>query len=183
MDGDRRGDWEKGVDENLAMLNSAQRSTDKELDDLDLLTQKHERILLGDAEEKKIGISAQIDQQDILVNELRAELRSIKSTIYGDHTGHAGLETKVEKLEDKRRWSEKREGWAWDSFTKIAVELLLVIAMLLLNWERIEDFFKARFGHPEQAPAAQTHKARRKRKPKPIVLPELGADSSADSVP
>ncbi len=179
---ERRDDWKKGVDENLAMLNSAQRSIDNEIDELDLITQKHERVILGDAEKHEIGISAQVDQQEILLNELRAELRTIRATLHGDHAGNPGVEQRVDKLEDKKKWKERREGWAWDSFTKIAVELLLVVAMLLLNWERIEDLIKSKF-HPTPPAAAQPAKHRRKRKPKPIVLPEINGDSAAQDVP
>lgn len=176
---ERRDDWRHGVDENLVSLNSAQRSTDKELDELDLLTQKHERIILGDPENDKIGISAQIDSLETLVNELRAELRTLKATLYGDHTGHPGLEGRMDNLEDRRKSKERREGWAWDSFTKITVELLLVIAMLLLNWERIEDLIKSKI-HP--APPAAAQKVRHKKKPKPIVLPEVTNDAATETV-
>ncbi len=177
---ERRDDWRHGVDENLVLLNSAQRSTDKELDELDLLAQKHERIILGDPENNKIGISAQTDSLETLVNELRAEIRSLRATLYGDHTGHPGLEGRVDTLEDKRSAKERREGWAWDSFTKITVELLLVIAMLLLNWERIEDLIKSKI-HPSPPVAAQ--KVRRRKKPKPIVVPEINGEPAAENVP
>lgn len=181
---DRRGDWEHDVDADRVLLTQAQRATDKELDELDLLTQKHERVLLGDAESHSIGISAQVDQQEILLNELRAELRTIRATLHGDHAGNPGHEQRIERLEEKKTWREKREGWAWDSFTKITVELLLVLAMLLLNWERIEELIKSKM-HPAPPAAEHVKKSRRHKKLKPIVKPDMEVkdDSSAADLP
>ncbi len=162
------------------MLNSAQRSTDKEIDELDLLTQRHERIILGDPENGKIGISAQSDSLENLINELRAEMRSLRADLYGDHTGHIGLDSRVGRLEDKRARADRREGWAWDSVTKIIVELLVVIALLLLNWDRVEDFFKARMHHGKVPAAAPTKgRGKKPKKPKPIVMPEASGEPAS----
>lgn len=188
MGDDRRGDWEKGVDENLAMLNSTQRSTDKELDEHDIEIAKHDRIILGDPENGKIGISAQIDSLDNLVNELRAEYRSIKATLYGDHTGHAGIESRVDRLEDKKeiaaRRAEKREGYFWHFVTAVSLQILFLAGVVVLNWDRIEDFYVK---HLKRAPAhaiapAKPRRPKKHKEQKPIVMPELGGDSTSQEM-
>lgn len=178
MDGDRRGDWEKGVDENLAMLNSAQRTTDKELDDLDLL----DKVLRGDPEEGTDGLIARQHALENLHNELRAELGRIKQELFGDHAGGPGLTQRVDVLDGKRERLDKREGYFWHFVTAVAVQLLFLSAALVLNWERVEDFFRRRFRHEPPA-HMETKKRGRPRRQKPIVMPETNDEPSTEEVP
>lgn len=73
MNGDRRGDWEAEVDDRLVNLTSAQRSTDKELDDLDLKYEAIDKVIRGDPEQDTDGIIARIHNLENAIQELRAE--------------------------------------------------------------------------------------------------------------
>lgn len=183
---DRRGDWEKAVDVTLLTLTQCQRSTDQELDDLDLKTQSHDRIILGDAENGKIGMSAQLDANETLLNATRSELRNLQAVVFGDHTGHPGLDQRVTELEDKKKSkesrAEKREGYFWHLVTAIVLQLFMLAGTAMLNWDRIEDFAKKHW-HRGPAVKAQVAKPKRPRKPKPIVVPEAPHDAASQDVP
>jgi hypothetical protein len=184
---DRRGDWEHGVDESLVALNAAQRSTDKEIDDHDLLIERHERILVGDPEEGKIGISAEYEILESKVNALEAEFRSIRNTIYGDRAGGHGHEQRLNKLEDKRESKEKRVGYFWAFVTSTVGAFLMVASLMILNWDRVEEFARKAWEHIHHQPVAQLtktkHKAKRQRKKElpPIVTPDLNELSKPDT--
>ena len=160
------------------MLNTAQRVTDKELEDIDVKVESHERIILGDPENGKIGVAAQFDALETLVNELRAELRNVRATLHGDHTGHPGLESRVDAMEGRRARRDLREGYFWHFVTALGVQALFVIALLILNWERVEDFIKSRLHHPP-AQKIEPQKRHKRHKPKPILIPEAQQDEPA----
>lgn len=73
MADDRRDDWRNGVDKKLVDLTSAQRSTDDELDDLDLRYNTLDKIIRGDPENDHIGHDERLRAVETGLRELRAE--------------------------------------------------------------------------------------------------------------
>ncbi len=141
--GERRGDWEKGVDENLAMLNSAQRSTDKEINDLDLRGEEHERTLHGDSETS--GLIGRIEG----LEHLTAQLNSCVFSSPGNKTG---LDKRVDTLEDGSQTS----GFKWSFATAVTVALIGVmgtaiglLGLLIMNWDKV-DAMVYRYRHPTE---------------------------------
>ena len=185
MDGDRRGDWENDVNKNLISLNTAVQSVQKLIEELELDYAAFDRVLRGDAEEGTDGLIARQHTTENMVNELRAELRTLRTVVEGDHTGTPGLKQKVDSLLGKRERSEKREGYFWHFITASVGSVLMVRTLLILNWERIEDFVKAHWPHSAQVTQQQKKKHGGKKKQKPIVLPELQSldDATGDKLP
>ncbi len=70
---ERRDDWRNGVDKKLVDLTSAQRSTDDELDDLDLKYDVLDKIMRGDPENDHIGFDERLRTIETGLRELRAE--------------------------------------------------------------------------------------------------------------
>jgi len=183
---DRREDWHDGVDARLASLTSAQRTTDDQLDDGEIRTTKLEQVVFGDPAENIAGLTEQL-------HSIQTELTRLIRLIDPDYAGKHGLLKDVAYLMDrddvrKRREerSRMREGWAWESVTKIIVEFLLVVGLLILNWERVEDFARSAWGHLHHSSAtaqvAKAAKAKKGRKKKPIVLPEFEGDPTGSEV-
>ncbi len=140
---ERRGDWEKGVDENLAMLNSAQRSTDKELADLDRDLAKHDRMLHGDMETS--GLIGRIEATEHLLTRLEA-------CVFSSPGNHNGLDMRVSTLEDENRTS----GFKWSFATSVTVALIGVfgtviglLGLLIMNWDKIDTMVQ-HYRHPQE---------------------------------
>ncbi len=70
---DRRDDWRNGVDKKLVDLTSAQRSTDDELDELDLKYNTLDRIIRGDPENDISGFHERLHNVENGLQDLRAE--------------------------------------------------------------------------------------------------------------
>lgn len=186
MADERRGDWEHGVDENLVSLNAAQRVTDKEVDDHDIAIGKLEQVVFGDPTENLDGLGEQ-------VHAMQKEVTRLRRVLDPDFEGKHGIVKDVAYLLDRDSHKKAREdravlreGWAWASITKIVVELLIVTALLLLNWERVEDFFKSRFhvkpDKVEQMIEDAKRPRHRRHKPKPIILPEAQDEPASEEM-
>lgn len=161
------------------MLNSAQRISDKELDDLDLKYEALDKVLRGDPEQGTDGMIARQHANENMHNEMRAELRGIKQELYGDHAGGDGLTQRVDYLDGKRERANQRAGYFWHFITAVAVQLLFLAAVLVLNWDRVEDFFRRRFSH--EPPAHMQAKGRSRRR-KPIMIPDANDDGTTEEM-
>lgn len=183
---DRRGDWERGVDENLAMLNTAQRVGDKQLEDLELEVSGLDRIIRGDLEDGKIGMGAQVDALETLVNSLRAEFRALTVIVTGDHADGDGLEQRIVRMENRREDRNRNRDYFWHFVTATVSGTLVLAGLLVLNWERVEEFGRHVWEHWHPAPTIATVKpkhSKHKRKQKPIVVPVLDELSKPEDMP
>lgn len=140
---DRRGDWEKGLEESVVMLTSAQRSTDVELNDLDVVTQEHERTLHGDSETS--GLIGRIETLERMSSRLEA-------CVFSSPGNKNGLDQRVDILEDGSQTS----GFRWSFATAVTVALIGafgtaigLVGLLIMNWPRV-DAMVTRYRHPQE---------------------------------
>lgn len=157
---DRRGDWQQGVDENLAMLNSAQRSTDRELGDQDILLHKHEETLHGTSETS--GLIGRIEAMEHLVAELHA-------CVISSPGNKNGLDKRVDILEDGAQSS----GFRWTFATAVTVALIGVfgtaiglLGLLIMNWDKV-DTLVSHYRHPQELKAGK-----RRGRVREVTVPE-----------
>jgi len=162
---DRRDDWRSGVDENLVSLNTAQRVTDREVEDLELKYEGHDKILRGDPEHDTDGLVARLHTQENLVNELRAEYGALKQTIRGYHDGSPGLEGRVDALEGIKKNRERKEGYYWQFITAVAVAIIGLVGIILTNLKEI----KAHLPKSKPSPLSQKIEKAKHKKGKPII--------------
>lgn len=145
MSEERRDDWRQGVDQSLAMLTSAQRTTDKELEDLDVRLHDTEQMLHGDTENS--GLIGRIET----LEHQNAELRAI---ILTDATGEKGLQHDVQVLMS----GEKTSGERWKFATAFSVAIISLLGLLITNWQSIQGFIEKRSKpHNGQSTARPRH--------------------------
>lgn len=123
---DRRDDWYRGVDENLASLNAGQRIWEREFTALRKLLSETDKLLRGDPDKETDGLIPRLHQQENAVNMLQA-------LIVKDRAGNTGLIARVEALERGERKSLNR----WQFATAVTVALFSVLGLLLTNWDRL----------------------------------------------
>src|SRR5689334_6220954 len=97
---ERRDDWRRGVDENLASLNAGQRVWERELAIIRKLLAETDNLLRGDAEKDTDGAIARLHQAETAINLLKAVLLK-------DAAGGKGLMGRVEDLENADKRSER----------------------------------------------------------------------------
>ncbi len=139
---DRRGDWEKGIEESVVMLTSAQRSTDVEINDLDLLTHAHEETLHGE-----LGTSGLIGR----IEALEKMSSRLEACVFSSPGNKNGLDSRVDALEDDSPTKAKK----WDFATAVTVALIGVVGtaigllgLLIMNWEKV-DVLVNHWKHPQ----------------------------------
>jgi hypothetical protein len=145
---ERRDDWCNGVDKKLVDLTSAQRSTDDELDELDLKYDSLDKIMRGDPENDIIGFHERLHTVETDLREIKAE--TIRAKIVGDSV----------------------QGIKWQSVTAIICAVIAALSVVLPHLDQIISVF-----HNDDAvyePDVQLKKAieadkRRHRKKKIIV--------------
>lgn len=115
---ERRDDWRSGVDRSLVSLNAAQRVTDQQLDDLDIKYDSIDRALRGDPQEDTDGFLARLHHVENGIQEIRAEL----------------IKLRISDVEVK--------GFRWEFLTKVTVQILILLGLLLMGWEKVEDLVK-----------------------------------------
>ncbi len=124
---ERRDDWRRGVDENLASLNAGQRVWERELAIIRKLLAEADNLLRGDPEKDTDGAIARLHQ-------LENEVNLFKAVLLKDAAGGKGLQGRVEDLEtgDKRseRWLK-----VWIAFIGLVSAALVAAAS---NLDRIE---------------------------------------------
>lgn len=115
---ERREDWRNGVDKKLVDLTSAQRSTDDELDELDLKYDVLDKIMRGDPENDIIGFHERLHTVETGVRELLAEKVTSKLS-----------DTAV-------------QGVKWQSVTTIIVSIIGLLSFILPNIDKIRQAFR-----------------------------------------
>lgn len=129
----RRDDWAASVDERLVNLTSAQKSADTDLDDLRLELLKVDRILRGDPERDLDGLIEMIKEHQKEINKFNALLNP-------DHLGQGGLLNDLREVLGSRQRSEKREGYLWKFATAVVVQFLILIGLIVVNWDKIQEY-------------------------------------------
>lgn len=138
---ERRDDWQRGVDENLASLNAGQRVFDREMARAWKAIMENDRALRGDTENETDGLIARLHHQETEINLLRAVLLN-------DAAGGKGLAGRVAALETGERTSDNR----WKFATAVVVAIISLGGLIFTNWGRIDAFF---------SPHKEPHKVRR----------------------
>ena len=108
---DRRGDWEHGVDENLASLNAGQRSQDNKLERIEGSIEETDALLHGETDSGLIG----------RIEDLEAEVARLLAVIFQDAAGKKGLQNDIQILLEGRE--DRRLGW--QNITKIIVACIM----------------------------------------------------------
>lgn len=126
---ERREDWHRGVDANLASLNAGQRIWEREISGIHRSLSEIDAFLRGDREDDTDGAIARMHQLENSINLLKA-------IILKDAAGGRGLIGRVETLEAGERGSDNR----WKFATAIVVAILSLSGLLLTNWDRLQAF-------------------------------------------
>ncbi len=128
---ERRDDWHRGVDENLASLNAGQRVWEREIGLIRKTLAEVDSILRGDAERDTDGAIARLHQLENSVNLLKAILLK-------DAAGSKGVVGRVEDLEGHERRSDR---WlkVWIAVIGLISALLVAVAS---NLGRIEAYLR-----------------------------------------
>jgi hypothetical protein len=165
----RRGDWQNSVDERLVNLNSAQSSTDLELAKMDREIDKIDGILRGDADGD--GLVATL-------HALQREIQKFNGLLEYDSAGNPGMLRKIDLVLNDRDRAARREGYHWTFFTAAFVQFLILIGLLVVNWDKIREYVIIR-EHIHQAAAIERNtkalkakRARHPKKPKPAPVIE-----------
>lgn len=169
--------WRNTVDERLVNLNAAQKTADDDLDELRLELAKVDRILRGDPEESKEGIAQSLDR-------LQAEINKFNRIFEKDHLGNGGLREDISYLMDDRRRHDRREDNAWKFVTAICVQFLILIGLLIVNWDHIQEFIVLH-EHIYQAASIERDTKKKKaarahRKHKVVAVPEATNEPETD---
>lgn len=157
MADDRRGDWEHGVDENLASLNAGQRVWERELAVIRKLLADTDRLLRGDPEKDTDGAMARL-------HAVENELLLLKAVLLKDAAGGRGIVGKVEDLERGERLSDRRLK-VWIAVLGLASASVVA---LMSNLDRLQAFFHQKSKDPverliENAKHPRRHHAARAR--------------------
>lgn len=134
---DRRGDWEKGVDENLASLNAGRRIQDRDLSLLRKDVDKHDVVLRGDPQSDTDGMAARLHNQE-------TEINLLKAVVLKDRAGGHGLVDRIEALEKRERDSDRRLK-VWIAVIGLLSAVLVAAAS---NVDRIERFLNKKDNDP-----------------------------------
>lgn len=144
---DRRGEWAHGVDENLASLNSGQRSQDDRLRALDEAQKDADALIHGETDSGLIG----------RIEDLEADVIRLMAVIFQDASGTKGLHHDIQMVLEGRE--DRRLGWG--NITKILVALImagLVGRFYSDIWALVDQ---------KKAPAAHVKKHKRLPEPEP----------------
>jgi hypothetical protein len=109
--------WENAVDKKLVDLTSAQRSTDDELDELDLKYNSLDHIIRGDPENDLVGFQERINTLEVGVRELLAEKVKLKVS------------------------DSAVQGIKWQSVTAIVCAVIVGLSAILPHLDKIISVF------------------------------------------
>lgn len=123
---ERRDDWQREVDENLASLNAGQRVWERDLTLLRKVMGDIDRLLRGDPEKDTEGVIARI-------HDIERQLSKLNAVLFVDSTGKKGLIHDVYEL----RGEEKRVVERWKFATAITVAIIGFLGLFISNWDKI----------------------------------------------
>ena len=158
---DRRDDWRRGVDENLASLNASQRVWDRELEAIHKIVAEFDSILRGNTENETDGMISRLHHQE-------TQILYLKAIIQADRAGGKGLVTRVYELERGDQKAERRlKVW-------LAIISLVSVAIgaLIANSDRLAAYLKRPAAPLEQAIEAAKHPRGKKRVIYRVVAPQ-----------
>lgn len=164
---DRRDEWRRGVDENLASLNAGQRVWEREIGAIRKILSDIDFLLRGDPKKETDGLVARLHKQE-------NEINLLKAIILKDAVGNKGLVGRVEQLEGGR---EDRRG-LWKNLTSIVVAALMS-GLLTHFWGDIWHWTTRKSTDPveQMIERAKRPKSRRHHvSPAPVVEPETPED-------
>ena len=125
---ERRDAWQRGVDENLASLNTGQRVNDRLLEDLDANYSALDRLLRGDAEKETDGVIGRLHQ-------IENQVAQLYSVIFMDKAGQHGLQHDVKELKEGRKDKQLK----WGHITQVLVALIMS-GLIGHFWQDIRAF-------------------------------------------
>lgn len=128
---ERRDDWRRGVDANLASLNAGQRIWEREFKAIKAVLFDIDHLLRGDPEKDTDGIIARLHNQENDVNLL-------KGIILKDRAGNKGLVGRIEALEGGESSSERH----WKFATAVVVAFLSLLGLILTNWGALKGYLE-----------------------------------------
>lgn len=150
MPDERRDDWKHSVDEHLVNLTTAQKVTDRQLEDCERILTRLDRVISGDPQADLSGIVEQMHQ-------IQRDLNKINAVIFVDSTGKRGLLHEVEALTSGERTASER----WKFATAVTVAIISMVGLLLTNWNRVLGFLNQGTIPFEQSETPKHRKPRR----------------------
>jgi hypothetical protein len=165
---ERREDWHRGVDENLASLNAGQRVWERELGMIRKLLAETDNLLRGDPNKDTDGAIARLHL-------VENEINLLKALLLKDAAGGKGIIGRVEDLESEERKS--------DRWLKVWIAVIGLLSALLVaaasNFDRIAAYLNRKNTDPlsRKIENAKHPKARRRhviirQEPEPEDPPE-----------
>lgn len=141
---DRRDDWRSSVDEHLMSLTTAQKVTDKQLDDLELKYEAIDTVIRGDPGDELAGLAERLHFVETGLQEMRTTFLKIKMA-------------DVEVTKSK-----------WEFAGKIIVQVLILLGMVLLGWDKLEGLYQ-KLLNQKVGPVEQRIERAKHPRGKPIV--------------
>lgn len=167
---DRRGDWQQGVDENLASLNAIIRVLQRDQKDVLKRQSEQDRLLRGDPDRDTSGMIGRMEW-------IEHEVRKANAVLFVDSTGTKGIVHDVDMLMDRKKDKTEERKLKWSFLTAIAVAIISSTALVLTNLDKILKFF------PKEKPdqLSQMIEKSKHRKGKPIVRYRIITPAKQDS--
>lgn len=137
-------EWKHSVDDRLVSLTSAQKSTDGELDDIQIELKGINETINGDPRERDGGLIGQMNRMETGLNSVRNVLDPIID------------------IEREKDYKWKILNSAVVSVGSIVVAIITVIGSLILNWDKISLYLKKK--DPLEMKIDQAKRPRSKRK-------------------
>ncbi len=128
---DRRDDWARGVDENLASLNAGQRIWEREVNALHKAIAEQDNLLRGDTEKDTDGLIARLHKAE-------NEVLLLKAILLKDAAGGRGLVAEVESL----KYKEKSLVYRWQFWIALLGLIGTIATAIIMNIDKIEKFIQ-----------------------------------------
>lgn len=175
MENDRREDWRNSVNDRLVSLTSAQKTTDDELDEIQEKLREIDHILRGYPDEDLEGLIASRDK-------LATQVLKFNALLMPDIHGHGGVVNDLNEVLQNRTAREKRADHFWKFATAVVVQFLILIGLLVVNWDRIQEYIVLH-EHIYQAASIEKDTKKRKalrahKKRKAVEVPEASNEST-----
>lgn len=146
--------WRERADERLVSLTTDATVSNDRLDKIDDALDALDKLIRGEPEEGREGILEALHLAQREINKFNAVLNA-------DIHGNGGLRNDINSLLDKRARSEKREGYFWHFATAAFVQFLILIGLIVVNWDRIQWYVMVK-QHTFQAESVERETKRMK---------------------
>lgn len=105
----------------------------KELSRMERRLARAERVLWGDPEEDREGLIE-------LKNRHQNEINKFNALLMPDIHGNGGVVNDLNEVRYDRSRREKREGYFWHFVTAAFVQFLILIGLIVVNWDNIQGY-------------------------------------------